>query len=109
MTPDPIAVYRIVLDGVLGTLGVTLLAAVGWYLKCLRSDLREFKAGFDEKLDQVKKELSDYKIEVAEKYVTENDFLRNISASEKRIEKFFELILREIRKYNCGEETPGEL
>lgn len=73
------------------TIGITMFGVVtgiiGYFLKDIRSSVKEKQENQDKKIDAVAKELNEFKAEMPKEYVLRDDFIREVSGLHLKIDR----------------------
>ena len=79
-----------------GTVLLTLLGVIGYFLKDIRSEIRNTLKAQDAKIDKVAGDLADLKAQLPTKYVMRDDFLRAIANQDYKLD----MLGKELGKVN---------
>lgn len=69
-----------------GTVVVTLLGVIGYFLRDIRSDIKENLKAQDKKIEKIAADLADFKAQLPMKYVIRDDFLRAIANQDYKLD-----------------------
>jgi uncharacterized membrane-anchored protein YhcB (DUF1043 family) len=69
-----------------------LMGMVGYLLKDIRSSLRENEKDQKQELETLKKDLANFKTQVAHQYVHKDDYIRTIASFDKKMDDVVEKI-----------------
>lgn len=79
-----------------GTVVVTLLGVIGYFLRDIRSDIKDNLKAQDKKIEKIAVDLADFKAQLPMKYVLRDDFLRAIANQDYKLD----MLGKELGKVN---------
>ncbi len=76
---------------ILFTIGMTIFGiatgVIGYFLKDIRSSIKEKQVNQDKKIEDVVKDLASFKAEMPKEYVLRDDFIREVSGLHLKIDR----------------------
>lgn len=80
---------------------VTFLGLMAWFLKRHIAQQDTSNKKQEEQIDILKKDLQEYKLQAAEKYVSKDEFIRATSHTQRKLDQIYD----EIIKLNAKHQT----
>ncbi|WP_153062610.1 hypothetical protein [Metasolibacillus meyeri] len=88
-------------EWIIQTAILTGLGLIGYFLKNFKTDLAQNDAELKQQIDNVESKFAEYKLEVSDKYVQKDDFIRATSQMERKLDRIYD----ELIKMNKGSEA----
>ncbi|KYG90368.1 hypothetical protein A0U40_18430 [[Bacillus] sp. KCTC 13219] len=81
-------------EWIIQTAILTGIGIIAYFLKSFKADLAQNDAELKQQIDNVESKLADYKLEVADKYVQKDDFIRATSQIDRKLDRIYEELLK---------------
>lgn len=73
---------------------LTGIGIIGYFLKSFKVDLAQNDAELKQQIDDVEAKFNNYKLEVADKYVQKDDFIRATAQTDRKLDRIYEELLK---------------
>ncbi|GLC87507.1 hypothetical protein [Lysinibacillus piscis] len=88
-------------EWIIQTAILAVLGIISFFLKNLKADLEKNDTELKQQIDDVEAKFNNYKLEVADKYVQKDDFIRATAQMERKLDRIYD----ELIKINKGSEA----
>ncbi|MEC1178525.1 hypothetical protein P9B03_08535 [Metasolibacillus meyeri] len=72
---------------------LTGIGIIAYFLKSFKTDQAQNDAELKQQIDSVESKLADYKLEVADKFVQKDDFIRATAQTDRKLDRIYEKLM----------------
>ncbi len=81
-------------EWIIQTAILTGIGIIGFFLKSFKTDLTQNDAELKQQIDNVEAKFNDYKLEVADKYVQKDDFIRATAQTDRKLDRIYDELMK---------------
>jgi len=81
-------------EWIIQTAILTGIGIIGYFLKSFKTDLSQNDTELKQQIDDVEARFNNYKLEVADKYVQKDDFIRATAQTDRKLDRIYEELMK---------------
>jgi len=81
-------------EWIIQTAILTGIGIIGYFLKSFKTDLAQNDTELKQQIDDVEARFNNYKLEVADKYVQKDDFIRATAQTDRKLDRIYDELMK---------------
>ncbi|MED3799965.1 MULTISPECIES: hypothetical protein [Lysinibacillus] len=81
-------------EWIIQTAILTGIGIIGYFLKSFKTDLSQNDTELKQQIDDVEARFNNYKLEVADKYVQKDDFIRATAQTDRKLDRIYDELMK---------------